>query len=115
MQGDSDRHLEVALDVDTPVGFLYGKDDHAEHRGFVRPGFDYIMEFYFSPEYRRKGVGTKLFRRLETLFATDGAAQMYLTADEITGEPLWTAMGFTPSGEVSPETSTEIYTKAAIK
>jgi GNAT superfamily N-acetyltransferase len=115
MQGDSDRHLEVAFDGETPVGFLYGKVDHAEHRGFVKPGFGYIMEFYVAPEYRRRSVGTKLFRRIETLFASDGAEQMYLTADEITGEPFWTAMGFKPSGEVSPETKTEIYIKNIVK
>jgi GNAT superfamily N-acetyltransferase len=114
MQGPPDRHLEVALDGETPVGFLYGKVDHAEHRGFVKPGFGYIMEFYVVPEYRRRGVGTRLFRRLETLFAHDGAEQMYLTADPVTGEPFWHTKGFKTNGETSPETGTAIYVKNAL-
>ncbi|MDR0897573.1 MAG: GNAT family N-acetyltransferase [Oscillospiraceae bacterium] len=112
MQGDADRHLELCYAEDAPIGFLYGKVDHAHHRGFVKPGWGYIMEFYVKPEYRRNGYGKTMARRLERLFAADGATQMYTQVDEITGRPFWTAMGFTETDERSPENGKPIWVKA---
>jgi len=111
MQGPSDRHLELCFADNEPVGFLYGKVDHADHNGFIKPGYGYIMEFYVSPQYRRKGYGRMMYRRLEACFAGDGAKMMYLTADPVTGRPFWEAMGFRSSGERSPENRLEIYEK----
>ena len=45
MQGPHDRHLELCYDGDSLVGFWYGKVDHPEHKGFIKPGYGYIMEF----------------------------------------------------------------------
>ena len=85
--------------------------DHPEHRGYIRAGWGYIMEFFVLPEYRRGGYGREMFRRLQALFQKDGAKQMYLTADPVTGRPFWEAMGFAASGERSPENQLEIYEK----
>jgi len=109
MQGPHDRHLELCYDGGRLVGFLYGKVDHAEHNGFVKPGFGYIMEFYVRRKYWRRGYGRAMFARLESLFAADGAARMYLNADPVTGEPFWLAMGFLPTAEVSPENGMVIF------
>lgn len=68
MQGPSDRHLELCYADEILVGFLYGKIDQEEHKGFIKPGYGYIMEFYVKPEYRRMGYGRMMFRRLESLF-----------------------------------------------
>jgi ribosomal protein S18 acetylase RimI-like enzyme len=76
MQGPSDRHLELCYSGDNLVGFLYGKVDHEDHKGHKKPGFGYVMEFYVKPEYRRTGFGMAMFRRLERLFAADGATSM---------------------------------------
>lgn len=111
MQGDADRHLELCYDGVKLIGFLYGKVDHPEHRGYIRAGWGYIMEFFVLPEYRRSGYGREMFHRLQALFQTDGAKQMYLTADPVTGRPFWEAMGFATSGERSPENQLEIYEK----
>ena len=51
-------------------------------------------------------------QRIERLFAGHGAERMYLTADPVTGRPFWEAMGFRPTGEVSPENRLSIYEKA---
>lgn len=112
IQGDADRHLELCLIQNAPMGFLYGKVDHAEHHGYVKPGYGYIMEFYVQPDYRRKGYGTAMFRRLEDLFRQDGVERMYLTADPVTGRPFWEAMGFVGANEKSPENQLEIYEKS---
>lgn len=111
MQGPSDRHTELCYAGDNLIGFLYGKVDHEDHKGFIKPGYGYIMEFYVCPQYRRKGYGKRMFLRMEHLFRKDGAKRMYLTADPVSGKPFWEAMGFTNTGEQSPENKLDIYEK----
>ena len=112
MQGSTDRHLELCYVGEMPIGFLYGKIDHEDHKGFIKPGYGYIMEFYVKPDHRRKGYGKMIFKRLERLFHIDSAEMMYLTADPVTGKPFWEAMGFNNINEKSPENQLYIYEKA---
>lgn len=112
MQGPTDRHLELCSVEGTPVGFLYGKIDHEDHKGFIKPGYGYIMEFFVKPDHHRKGYGGMMFKRLERLFRLDGAKMMYLTADPVTGKPFWEALGFQNTMEISPENQLYIYEKA---
>jgi len=111
MQGPSDRHTELCYVGDDLIGFLYGKVDHEDHKGFIKPGYGYIMEFYVCPQYRRNGYGKKMFLHMEHLFRKDGAKRMYLTADPVSGKPFWEAMGFANTGEQSPENKLDIYEK----
>lgn len=111
MQGPNDRHLELCYEGDNLIGFLYGKVDHEGHKGFIKPGYGYIMEFYVKPEFRRKGYGTAMFEHLEDLFANHGTRSMYLTADPVTGEPFWESMGFETRDETSPENGQPILEK----
>lgn len=111
MQGERDRHLELCYDGSTLIGFLYGKVDHPEHKGFIKVGYGYIMEFFVLSAYRRKGYGKEMYIRLEKLFGQDGVKRMYLTADPITGKPFWESLGFVNTGEKSPENNLEIYEK----
>ncbi len=112
MQGPHDRHLELCYLGAECIGFLYGKIDHADHRGYIKPGYGYIMEFYVKPQYRRKGYGKRMFEHLERLFSIDGGTRMYLTADPVSGKPFWEAIGFENTGEISPENQLYIYEKA---
>ena len=111
MQGPSDRHTELCYVDNNLIGFLYGKVDHEDHRGFIKPGYGYIMEFYVCPQYRRGGYGKRIFQHMEQLFRKDGAKRMYLTADPVSGKPFWEAMGFANTGEQSPENKLDIYEK----
>lgn len=111
MQNDPQRYLELCYDGNTLIGFLYGKIDLPEHKGFIKPGYGFIMEFYVLPQYRRNGYGKEMFYRLEKLFDRDGAKQMWLTSDPITGKPFWESLGFTSTGEKSPENGLDIYEK----
>ena len=115
IQGDSDRHLELCYNDKTLIGFLYGKIDRPEHRGFIKAGYGYIMEFFVLPEFRRKGYGKEMYLRLKTLFMKDGAKQIYLTSDPVTGKPFWESLGFVNTGERSPENGLEIYEKQLSK
>lgn len=110
MLGPHDRHHELAFVGEEPVGFFYGKVDHAEHRGFVKPGFGYVMEFYVRPEYRRKGYATQMLRRLEQHFASHGVTRMWLNADPAS-EAFWRATGFAPTDEISPDNGMVVYEK----
>jgi ribosomal protein S18 acetylase RimI-like enzyme len=111
IQGDNNRHLELCYDSEHLLGFLYGKVDHEEHKGFIKPGWGYVMEFYVKPEYRRKGYGRAMSERLERLFVADGVTWSYLNADAVTGEPFWSAMGFTKTDEINTENNKPIWVK----
>ncbi|MCL1794760.1 MAG: GNAT family N-acetyltransferase [Oscillospiraceae bacterium] len=110
MQGAYDRHLELAFVGDDPIGFLYGKVDHEEHKGHNKPGYGYIMEFYIKPEHRRNGYGRILFRRLEQHFSGHGAKRMYLNT-RASGEAFWRSMGFSPTNEIQPHNNMAIWEK----
>ena len=111
MQGPYDRHLELCYAGEKLIGFLYGKVDHEDHKGFIKPGFGYIMEFYVKPKHRHKGYGKIMFTRLQDWFFSHGIKRMYLTADPVTGKPFWEAMGFHITNEKSPENGLYIYEK----
>lgn len=113
-QGAADRHLELCWEENEPVGFLFGKVDHPEHRGYIRPGWGYVMEFYVRPEYRRRGYGQTMCGHLEKLFRRDGVRDVYLTADPVTGKPFWLAMGYRDTGEKSPDNKQEIFEKQLV-
>jgi GNAT superfamily N-acetyltransferase len=114
MQGPFDRHLELCFDGEKLIGFYYAKVDHIGHKGFIKPEYGYIMEFYVLPEHRRKGCGKLMFNRLESLFANHNIKRMYLTSDPITGEPFWKSLGFEDTGEISPENNLKIFEKDVI-
>lgn len=108
---DKDRFVELCYLGKDLIGFAYGKIDREEHRGYVRPGWVYVMEFYVKPEYRRKGYGREIYKNLENIFKLNGVSNVWLTADPITGEPFWSAVGFTNSGEKSHENNLYVYEK----
>ena len=112
LRGDRGRHLELCCDGEALIGFFYGKIDRPGHKGYIKAGYGYIMVFFVVSEQRRKGYGTEMYARLETLLRQDGAARLYLTADPVTGKPFWESLGFTGTGEKSPENKQEIYEKA---
>lgn len=111
MSENTDRFVELCYLDKVLIGFAYGKIDREEHRGYVRPGWGYVMEFYVKPEYRRNGYGKEIYKHLENTFKSNGVSNIWLTADPITGEPFWNAVGFTNSGERSPENNLYIYEK----
>ncbi len=111
LQGPDDRYLKLCFVENQPIGFFSGKIDHPEHKGFIKPGYAYIMDFYVMPEHRRKGYAKSMFLHLEMLFAKHGAKRMWLTADPVTGKPFWEAVGFINTGTKSPENNYDIYEK----
>ena len=111
MLTDRDRILLLYYVRNEAIGFGYGKVDRAEHKGVIRPGWGYIMEFYIVPQYRRGGYGTRLYRELERRLCERGVRALYLTADPVTGVPFWQRMGYGNSGLISSENQLYIYEK----
>lgn len=111
LSASPDRLVEVCFDGDVPVGFLYGKIDREDDRGYIRPNWGYIMEFYVIPERRREGLGRIMAQHLESFYAEKGVTRLYLTADPVTGKPFWAAAGYRATGEISPETGQEFFEK----
>lgn len=111
MQGPHDRHLKIIYQGDKVTGFLYGKIDHEDHRGYIKPGYGYIMEFYIVEKFRRVGIGKTAFKHLQKLFGDNGAGKMYLTTHPGAAESFWKTMGFKYLGEISPENKMRIFEK----
>lgn len=108
-QKEDGRILRLCCAEGCLIGFVYGKTDSSGDRGYKKPGYGCIMEFYVSPEYRRRGYGGKMLRFLESFFEKRNVKRMYLTADPVTGKPFWEAMGFVNTKEVSPDNGQEVY------
>ena len=111
MSEGEDRFVELCYLGKDLIGFAYGKIDREDHRGYVRPDWGYVMEFYVNPEYRRNGYGREIYKHLENIFKANGVSHIWLTADPVTGEPFWSAVGFTNGGDKSPENNLYIYEK----
>ncbi len=113
-QFDTGRCLRLCYDGTDIIGFLYGKIDQAEDKGYKRIGHGYIMEFYVLPEHRRKGYGSAMLSYLEHFYSEHRVRNLYLTADPVTGKPFWEAMGYTATGKISPDNGQEIYEKTLL-
>ena len=113
-QHDNGRCLRLCYDGTEIIGFLYGKIDQPEDKGYKRIGHGYIMEFYVLPKHRRKGYGSAMLSYLERFYYEHGVNDLYLTADPVTGKPFWEAMGYTAAGEISPDNGQEIYEKTLL-
>ncbi len=111
-QYDDGRCLRLCYEKTELIGFLYGKIDLPDDKGFKKVGYGCIMEFYVLPKHRRKGYGKEMFCYMEEFFRAAGACRMYLTADPVTGRPFWETMGFIDTGTTSPDNGQEIYKKA---
>lgn len=80
------------------VGFAHFKIDQSEYIGW-----GYILEFYIKPDFRRKGLGSKLYNFIKEKFTTCGIKDIWLTANRINGEPFWFSLGFLDSGKIENE------------
>ncbi|ERI91065.1 acetyltransferase, GNAT family [Clostridiales bacterium oral taxon 876 str. F0540] len=97
-QTEDERWL-IGLKInDSMVGFSHFKIDRSE-----RIGWGYIMEFYIMPDFRRKGLGRKLYSLIREEFATYEIKDIWLTANKVNGEPFWFSLGFLDSGETEHE------------
>ena len=104
-------HFEIAYADLEPIGIAMFAIDTGTVYGLLESGYGVITGFYIKPEYRRKGFGKDFFTHIENTLIKDGASKIYLTPDEVTGEPFWKALGFENSGKIDPDDKKFIYIK----
>ena len=108
---DNNRFLQIVYEEDEPIAFCYAKIDRNGDKGYIRPNWGYIMEFFVKKTHRRKGIGKKLVNQCENFFKEKGVKNIWLTADAVTGIPFWLACNFIETGEISFENSQQIMSK----
>lgn len=109
---DNNRFLQIVYEEDEPIAFCYAKIDRIGDKGYIRPNWGYIMEFFVRKTHRRRGIGKELVKQCETFFKEKGAKNVWLTADAVTGTPFWLACGYFDTGEISAENNQKILSKA---
>jgi len=108
---DENRLLQIVYVEDEPIAFCYVKIDRIGDKGYIRPNWGYIMEFFVKKTHRRKGIGKKLVKQCEKFFEEKGVKNIWLTADAVTGIPFWLACNFIETGEFSLENNQQIMSK----
>ena len=108
---NNNRFLQIVYEEDEPIAFCYAKIDRIGDKGYIRPDWGYIMEFFVKKIHRRKGIGKKLVNQCEKFFKEKGVKNIWLTADAVTGIPFWLDCNFIETGEFSLENSRQIMSK----
>ena len=112
IQGQRDTmHFELIYSGENLAGFAMYAIDLGGIKGILDGGMGYIMEFYIVPELRRKGIATRAFAHMERVLTRQGARQIYLTPDSVSGVPFWERVGFRNSGKTDPDNKMPIYIK----
>lgn len=112
IQGQKDTmHFELIFNNDILVGFVMYAIDLGGIKGIIEPGYGYIMELYIMPDFRRKGIATKVFVHIQDTLKNQGARRMYLTPDSASGVPFWQGVGFSDCGKIDPDNKMPIYLK----
>ena len=106
-----DMHFEIAYHQDEPIGIANFAVDLGTIYGLIESGYGTVMEFYIKPGFRREGFGKEFLDHIENVLRNDGAENMYICPDSVTGEPFWEAMGFVDTGKIDPDSKLPIYTK----
>ena len=109
---DENRLLQIVYAEDEPIAFCYVKIDRIGDKGYIRPNWGYIMEFFVKKTHRRRGIGKELVKQCEKFFKEKGVENIWLTADAVTGIPFWLACGYFDTGEISAENNQKILSKA---
>ena len=102
-----DMHLEMFFCDDIFIGFAH----FAVVSGGSKAGCGFIMEFYITPDYRRRGCGKLFYEHIEKTLSGHGAKKLFLTSDTLTGVPFWISMGFNVSGNIDPDNDMTEYVK----
>jgi GNAT superfamily N-acetyltransferase len=106
-----DMYLKLFYIDNTLVGFAHFAVAKGSLYGLLEPENGFVMEFYIIPKYRRKGYGKILYNHIEETLIHDGVGYICLTANQTTGEPFWSVMGFSVTGKIDPDNNLPVLVK----
>ena len=110
IQGTCDTmHFELIIVNGIIAGFTMYAVDLGGIKNIMEAGCGYIMEFYVSPSFRRKNIGTRTYFHIKKTLEEHGVKKIYLTPDSKSGIPFWKAMQFEDCGKVDPDNLMPIY------
>ncbi len=91
------------------IGFAFYSVDGGI-RNVIPPGYGYIMEFYITPQWRRRNIGVRCIRKIEEKLKDKDCPKIYLTSVE-ESEEFWRRVGFIKSELVDPDNHLNIWFK----
>lgn len=77
------NRIFIAMNQGEIIGYLLGHVEHAKQSTSIMPDgtpFFEVEELYVTPDYRSKGIGSKLFRFAEEAVAVEADYMMLSTA-----------------------------------
>lgn len=90
---------EVALDGETPAGFVLYAQDEPDYPFPECPGMGTIAEISVIPDHRTLGLGCELVRRAEDALRAS-CRQMYVCA-HASAQSFWEKRGYVPCGRTA--------------
>jgi len=92
---DNEWRVLVAVANGQVVGYTIGRVAEV-NRVLATPRFGYVTDICVSPQWRRQGVGRRLFSTIGAWFRRRGlaAAQLNVAASNPTSQAFWRSMGF---------------------
>lgn len=104
-----DMHFEMLIVDGRVIGISMFAINPGSLYGLLEPGYGTVMGFYIVSEHRRKGYGRAFYNHIRDVLIKDGATDMFVGPDPVTGVPFWKAMGFTDSGKIDPDDKKPVY------
>ena len=104
LQGQPNRWLLLYENKKEYVGFA-----HVRYGG-DRPDWGWILEFYIKPECRRKGLGTQLYDKCESILREKNASSFWLTTNP-EAVKFWESLGYEKMGVIAEFNDYEIMEK----
>jgi len=106
-----DSWLELLYVKSNLIGFLFYEVDDGSYGAPETLGYGFIREFYIRPEYRRHGLGSICFEKIENTFRKRCVKQMWLTCETEAGAPFWRSLGFLNTEKRCQKNDIDIYVK----
>jgi GNAT superfamily N-acetyltransferase len=103
--------VELLYAQNKSIGFMFYEIDDGSYGAPETLGYGFIREFYIRPEYRKQGLGTGCYKKIEDTFQKHAVKQIWLTCETETGAPFWSSLGFVNTEKRCQKNDIDIYVK----
>lgn len=91
------------------IGFAFYSVDGGI-KNVIPSGYGYIMEFFITPQWRRRNIGVRCIKKIEEKLKDKGCPKLYLTSVE-ESEDFWRKVGSIKTELVDPDNHLNIWFK----